>query len=286
MQLPVKKQELLTRIVSELKQVPGVAAVVLGGSHCTGMANESSDLDLGLYYHPSSPFSVDDIRTIANRFNVGNDATVTDFYGWGAWVNGGAWITSADGEVDILYRNISQVYTTIEKAKNGVWETDYGQQPPYGFSSIIYLAETLNCVALHDPDRVIEGLKKEVAVYPPQLKQAVVQQSLWAAQFALWQADKFAAKNDVYSATGCFTRISKNLTDALFALNERYPMGDKNALTILAREQKTPHGLEARIRQVLAPANSSLAESARLLRQVFEDTVSLAGNLYHPYFEL
>lgn len=286
MQLPLKKQELLNSLVAALKNVEGVVAIVLGGSHCTGMANENSDLDIGLYYQASAPFRVDKIRAIANRFNIGGEATVTDFYGWGAWVNGGAWITSSDGEVDILYRNIGQVTTTIGNAHKGIWETDYGQQPPYGFSSLIYLAETRNCIALYDPEGLIESLKQEVAIYPSQLKQSVVQQSLWAAQFALWQADKFAAKDDVYNAVGCFTRISKSLTDTLFALNERYPMGDKNALEIIAGEQQSPSGLEARIRRVLAPGEHSLVESAGLLRQVFNEIVSLAGNLYHPYFEL
>lgn len=41
---PPPKQQTLTNIVNDT--IDNVAAIVLGGSHCTGMANENSDLDI------------------------------------------------------------------------------------------------------------------------------------------------------------------------------------------------------------------------------------------------
>jgi hypothetical protein len=137
--------------------------------------------------------------------------TVTDFYQWGAWVNGGAWIDTISGEVDFVCRNIEQVKSTIEKSKDGIYETDFEQQPPYGFSSVIYLAETHYCIPLYDPDKVIQELKMEVKDYPPKLKQTIIQQSLWSAEFTLWQADKYAKEFDLYNTVGCFTRALKKL---------------------------------------------------------------------------
>lgn len=62
-------------------------------------------------------------------------------------------------KVDFIYRNLEQVTTTIQKAKNGEWENHFEQQPPYGFSSIIYLAEINTCISLYDPDAFISLIK-------------------------------------------------------------------------------------------------------------------------------
>lgn len=280
------KAETLERIVDELKRVANVAAVVLGGSHCTGTAHENSDLDIGIYYHADAPFDVGQIRRIAAEFHTDGAPAVTDFYQWGAWANGGAWLDTAAGEVDLIYRSIEQVESTIEKAHDGIWENDFEQQPPYGFSSIIYLAETHYCRPLYDPSGIISELKKEVETYPPKLKAAIVQQSLWAAQFALWQADKFAAKSDIYNAAGCFTRTLKNIVEALFAINETYSIGDKSALQKIAAMPKRPADFAQKIEAVLTITPDDLPANARRLRNLFEQTAALAAGMYQPYFEL
>lgn len=284
MNLTPPQQQTLDSLVSDLSAIPGVAAIVIGGSHCMGLAGPGSDIDLGLYYDPGSPFEVAAVRGVAARYQAEGTATVTDFYGWGPWVNGGAWLQTATGEVDLVYRNLRQVRETIDKAARGIWENDYSQQPPYGFSNVIYLAETHFCIVRHDPGGVMAALKAAVAVYPPALKASIVQQALWSAEFTLWQADAFARKQDVYNATGCFTRAQKALVDALYALNEWYPMGDKHALRQL---QTAPTGPEQVVTQLEAVwTQPALTGKAAKLRQVFEQVKSLAGAGYQPYFEL
>lgn len=284
--IPDHKKETLDAIVADLKTINGMAAIVLGGSYCIGMANENSDLDIGLYYREGSPFSIDDVRTVVRKYSIEESPTLTEFYQWGQWVNGGAWINTAAGEVDLLYKNIDQIDSVIEKAKNGVWENDYAQQPPFGFSSIIFLAETHYCLPLYDPQNFISRLKEDVRTYPPSLKNSVAQQSLWSAEFTLWQADKFAKKGDVYNSAGCFTRATKNIVDAIFALNERYPIGDKYAIKMALQMTKCPVNLAQQIEDVLSLNKETLATNAKRLRSLFEEVVALAGKLYAPYFQL
>ncbi len=231
MNLPKLKDELLNQIVNDLKQADNIAAVVLGGSYATGEATEASDLDIGIYYSEKNPFIIDQIKLIAEKHAV-RTPVITDFYGWGQWVNGGAWIETSCGNVDFLYKNIEQIQSTIAKAKNGEWQNDFEQQPPYGFSSIIYLAETTNCIPLHDPENIIMDLKKQVEIYPPKLKQTVIQQSLWSAEFTIWHADIFYSRQDIYNVIGCLTRAVKHIVTALFSINELYFMGDKRAVKI------------------------------------------------------
>jgi len=44
---------------------------------------------------------------------------VVGFYEWGPWVNGGAWMHTEVGKVDILYRDINQIENTIDEAQLG-----------------------------------------------------------------------------------------------------------------------------------------------------------------------
>ncbi|MES2332032.1 MAG: nucleotidyltransferase domain-containing protein [Bacteroidota bacterium] len=286
MKIPETKKQILDEIVNDLKKVDNLVAVVLGGSHCIGTANENSDLDIGIYYYEVSPFDIEQVKLIAGKYNVDDTMTVTGFYQWGAWVNGGAWLNTASGEVDILYRNIDQVRATIEKSVNGIWENDFEQQPPFGFSSVIYLAKTNYCYPLYDPYHVIKEMKEEVRHYPLKLKQTIIQQSLWAAEFALWQAEKFARKGDIHNTVGCFTRILKNITDALFALNELYSLGDKSAFLKIVQMPKCPDNFKEQVEAILSINSHTLTGNAGKLRNLFSQVTALAGGMYQPYFQL
>lgn len=286
MRLADDKQKMLDNITEELKLIDGVKAIVLGGSYAIGMATENSDLDIGIYYSEQNPFDIGKIREIAKKFTDNDQPTVTDFYEWGLWVNGGAWINTVNGEVDFLYKNIEQITRTIDNTKDGIWENNFEQQPPYGFSSIIFLAETQNNLPLYDPDEIVKKLKESVKQYPQKLKQAVIQQSLWSAEFTIWQAEKFVAKIDIYNTVGCLTRAINNIVSALFALNEIYPMGDKRALSILEHAENRPANLTNKINSILCCEKDRIAENVLQLKDLFNETVGLAKGSYKPYYKL
>jgi len=286
MKISVDKQKLLDDFTAELKLTDGVKAIVLGGSYAVGLATEKSDLDIGIYYSEQNPFDIEKIKTIANKFSDNDQPTVTGFYEWGPWVNGGAWINTANGEVDLLYKNIDQIVKTIDNAKNGILENSFEQQPPYGFSSIIFLAEIHSSIPLYDPKNVISKLKDSVKQYPQKLKQSVVQQSLWSAEFTIWQAEKFASKADMYNTMGCLTRAMNSIVSTLFALNEIYPMGDKRAIEIIEETKRKPTNLTNKINTILGCDKNSLADNVRLLKLLFNETVELANGQYKPYYKL
>jgi hypothetical protein len=286
MNLPKHKQELLDNVIVQLKRIAGVKAIVLGGSYATGMATDNSDLDIGIYYSDQSPFDPEKIKIIAEKFSGNEKPIVTGFYEWGPWVNGGAWIKTANGKIDFLYKNIEQIALTIQNAKIGIWENHFEQQPPYGFSSIMFLAETYSCVPLYDPEGIIGRLKEEVKEYPEKLKQSVIQQSLWSAEFTIWQAESFASRVDVYNTVGCFTRAIKNIVTALFAINELYPIGDKRAIEILEQSKLKPANLAQRIDTILCSHKSALTENASQLKKLFDEVVELADGEYKPYYKL
>jgi len=286
MTLSKEKEELLYNIVNDLKQVDKVAAIVLGGSYAAGEATETSDLDIGIYYSENKPFSTNDIKLIAEKYSVNGKPTVTGFYEWGPWVNGGAWIETAYGNVDFVYRNVEHVNSIIERAKNGEWQNDFEQQPPYGFSSIIYLAETRSCVSLYDPNEIVAKLKTAVQTYPSKLKETVVKQSLWSAEFTIWHAEYFYRKQDAYNTIGCLTRAAKNIVTALFAINELYPMGDKRAIDILENSDIRPLHFKERIETLLCTNKQAMGDNINSLKKLFNETIKLTNGTYSPFYKL
>lgn len=286
--VPQQKRVFLQQLVEDLRQVPRVTAVVLGGSYASGTHHETSDLDIGLYYREAEPFSITDIKHVANNISVQGSPVVTDFYEWGAWVNGGAWIKTAVGKVDFLYRNLEQIEKTIEDAHQGIVQHDYDQQPTHGFYSVIYLAETQICIPLHDPDGHIAHLKRRVANYPPALKEKIIIDTLWSAEFTLQFAQNYAAQGDVYNTVGCLTRTAANLTQALFALNETYFMRDKKVMDTLAAFPILPPNYVEQVTAVLAhPGQTAkeLQQSVANLKAAWHSAVSLTDGMYKPKFQ-
>jgi len=276
-------------VAAQVSQIPGVEAVVLGGSYARGMQHADSDLDVGLCYQEERPFPVADIRRVAAALSTRGTPVVTDFYEWGPWVNGGAWIRTEITKVDLLYRNLDQVERTIREASEGVVQFDYLQQPPYGFPSVIYLAEVHACVPLHDPHGRVARLKEQVAVYPPKLKARLVQDFLWLAEFTLLYARGFAAASDIYNTAGCLTRVAMCLTQALFALNERYFITDKTALAEVAAFPLAPPGYSEELARILSHPGATTGElcaSVEALTALWKSVVALAGSLYQSRFAL
>jgi len=210
-------------------------------------------------------------------------------YGWGPWVNGGAWIETPTGKVDFLYRNLEQVHAVIEEGRRGEWRRDYDQQPPYGFHSVVYFGESYICLPLHDPDGEIDRLKQSVANYPEALRDRIIQDNLWSVEFSLMFCRGFANAADVYNAAGCMTRIGQYLVHALFALNKEYFVNDKNASRLLDQFELRPHDFTTRLARVLSSPGGDPAElgrSAALLTALWRETIDLTAGTYQPRFRL
>ncbi len=240
--------------------------------------------NIGIYYSEASPFDIEKLRQVVKKYEV-TKTNVTDFYGWGKWVNGGAWITTKQGPIDLIYRNTEQVLKTIKNLKEGLWENDFEQQPPYGFSSLIYMAETDLCITLYDPQGIIKSIKKEVQQYPVKLKENIVAQSLWSAEFTIWQSQKFVKYNDIYNISGCLTRAVKNIVNALSAINECYLLGDKRAIQKLTEAKSCPKNFKEKIESILFLNKENLNTNINNLIELHKEVVELSGS-YKPFFQL
>jgi hypothetical protein len=109
-------------------------AVVLGGSYARGRARPGSDIDLYLYYSEAGRFSIPSLRDLAEGVNDTPGPVVTDFHGWGSWVNGGAWLTVGGQRVDFVYRDLEHLERVITEAESGRYEF-YSALPPLASSA-------------------------------------------------------------------------------------------------------------------------------------------------------
>ena len=196
-------------LVGELAALPGVEAIVLGGSHARGRAREGSDVDLGLLYRDARPLDVAAVRALAARWNDAANPVVSELYEWGPWVNGGAWLMLRGRRVDLLYKSLDRSEETIAEARAGRHEIHFAQQPPFGFWSGTLLGESACALPLHDPAGHAERLRREVAAYPEALRAAVLRDMLPGAGFGLAAfAPKFAAHAATSGAPARASRVA------------------------------------------------------------------------------
>src|ERR1700730_2245032 len=221
----------LERIVPVLSEVPGVAAVALGGSRARGTATETSDYDVGLYYSAERPLDTNRLlqaaRTLVDKPEA---AEVTAIGGWGPWIVGGGWLTVSARKVDLLYRGIEAVSDVIDKCRAGEIDVHYQSGHPHGFCSAIWMGEVALCQPLHDPDGRLAALKAATSPYPPALRDALIRKFEWEILFAIENGELAAGRAEQTHVAGCAYRALACAAQVLFTLNERYLINEKGAL--------------------------------------------------------
>jgi len=139
----VDEQSFVEYVSDRLYELPGVAAVSLGGSRAQGTNRPDSDWDFALYYRAHfDPQSLRDIGWPGEVFEVG---------GWSAGVfNGGAWLEIDGRRVDVHYRDLLAIDREIAGAREGRFRIEPLMFHLAGIPTYLVLAE----LAVH---RVLRG---------------------------------------------------------------------------------------------------------------------------------
>jgi predicted nucleotidyltransferase len=271
--------KLARRIAERLGEIEGVVAVALGGSWARGEAHPGSDVDLGIYYRDEDRPPIEDLHRLARELGYRFPTEpVTDFGGWGPWINGGAWLRVEGTPVDWLYRELGQVSRAIDECRAGRPTIHYQPGHPHGFHTHIYMGEVHYCRPLYDPDGTLESLKSVTETYPPRLKRALIQNQLWEARFAIDTCRKSAARGDTYYVTGCLFRSAACMVQALFALNGRYLINEKGSVEAANSLPLHPADFSETVNSVLARPGERPEE--------LEDSVGSLENLLNAVEEL
>ncbi len=224
-------EAILHQVVASVSKIDGIVAIVLGGSRARGTADAWSDIDLGIYYDSSRPFSTMALGAAAQELDDRHSAgLVTGFGEWGPGVNGGGWLEIRGHHVDFLYREIGAVREAIDECIAGRPRSIYQLGHPLGFHVQIYAGEIHVCRPLFDPSAAIAGLKAKVANYPEEFRRAVIGKHLFDAEFEISIASKPASRGDVMYVAGCLFRAAGFMTLVLYALNRKFFLNEKGAV--------------------------------------------------------
>jgi predicted nucleotidyltransferase len=274
------KVELARRIAERLGEIEGIVAVALGGSWARGETHPGSDVDLGIYYRNEHRPSIEELHRLAQGLGYRNPREpVTDFGGWGPWIDGGAWLQIEGTPVDWLYRELGQVSRVIDECRGGRFAVHYQLGHPHGFHTHIYMGEVHYCRPLHDPEGVLGSLKNAIRDYPSRLKLAVVRNQLWEARFALDTCRSSAARGEAFYVAGCLFRCAACMVQALFAVNERYLINEKGSVEAADSLPLRPENFRETIDSVLARPGGSPKELESSVGRL-EDLLVAVEELY------
>ena len=272
--------ELATEVATRVGALDGVVAVALGGSLARGRADGRSDVDLGIYYHPARPFSIDELRALATELDDRHAPELVGFGDWGPWINGGAWTRVQGVKLDLLYRDLRLVDQVLADCQAGRVTCDYQPGHPHGFHRHSYAGEVHHNLALHDPGGALAGRKARTSPYPAALGREIVRRYLWEAGFAVTTAQGAAARGDLAYVSGCLFRAVACLVQVLFAVNGRWFVNEKGSVGEAAGFPRTPPGFAADVDAVLgglAPEPASLEAALEAVGALTASVGALAG---------
>jgi hypothetical protein len=168
---------------------------------------------------------------------------VTPVGGWGPRIIGGGWLTIGGCKVDLLYRDIDSVRAVISDCHAGRISMNYQPGHPHGFCSAIWMGEIALCRPLHDPRGLIAELKSSTSPYPDRLREALLKEFLCEVLFSIENGERAIARGDQTHVAGCAYRALSCAGQVLFALNRRYLINEKGALSEAAAFPCTVPGL-------------------------------------------
>jgi predicted nucleotidyltransferase len=233
-------------LAQALAALPGVEAVVLGGSRATGAHRPDSDWDLGLYYRGSQrDFDPARLR------GLGHDGHVSELGEWGPIVNGGAWLTIGDAPVDVLFRDLDTVEGWLEEARHGRFEVLCQNGCIVGAPTYLPVGELAIC-------RPIAGEVPRPA-FPEALAAGAAAWWSGRAGVSLMLAERYAADGDAVCCTGMLVDAVLCTAHARLAARREWVINEKRLLHRAGLDDLQP---------LLAPAAAAGADLAAAVAAV------------------
>jgi predicted nucleotidyltransferase len=182
----------LDAITQSLSGLPGVEAVMLGGSRATGRHGPASDWDFSIYY--LGAFDVREVR------GLGWPGEVSELGGWGGGVfNGGAWLTVGGRRVDVHFRDLVDVERRMREAEEGTFAIEPLLFHLAGIPTYIVVAELAT-------GKVVSG-SLPCPAYPEALKKVAFRIWQERAGLTLGYARKaYAERGDAVMTLGSIAR--------------------------------------------------------------------------------
>ncbi len=255
---------MVEKLFEELKNLPQIEAIALGGSRAGENFDEKSDYDVYLYCTGSV---ADEVRKeILNKYcsyiELGN-------HFWELEDN----CTLKNGtDIDILYRNIDDFTADIASVVEG-----FGART--GYTTCMW-HNLITCKIICDKSGRLQAIKDRFSVpYPKELKKNIIDKNMSLLSGMLPSYDgqilKAVNRGDLVSVNHRTSAFMESYFDVLFALNEQTHPGEKRLVSLCKKLSILPEKFEENINKLFSdlftnPENISndLADIVTELRKI------------------
>ena len=255
---------LATAVAARFGQLPGVAAVVLGGSRAASVAGEGSDVDLYVYAEPKIPF--------AHRAVIAGGNAVRAELDQRFWEPGDVWIDAGTGlTVDVMYRSPAWIEGQLDRVL-------VRHEASVGYSTAIW-HNVRTALPLVDRAGWFAALQAcSSAPYPEPLRRAIVAKNHPLLRRSLLsflhQIENALLRRDAVAVQHRLTALLASSFDILFALNRQTHPGEKrlvqHGVTLCRRR---PPNLEGHLEALLTVATPAqqYRELIPLIHELIDD---------------
>jgi hypothetical protein len=224
--------------------------IALGGAHAKGVEDRESDLDLYVFARQ--------VRPAGERMQLCRqyDDAIGSVTSWGEdskFVQAGTDFYYNDVKVECWLRHVDDVSHIVDECVRGIVRREFVTWTVMGFYNHCTLSDLAKMVPLEDPAGILARWKAEVSVYPPKLRERIIDDHLRAAKF--WPENYHyrtaVERCDCIYTTGIVQQVVHNLIQVVFALNCVYFSGDKKLAVALDHLAVKPREFSERIAGLL-----------------------------------
>lgn len=231
---------MVNKLFDELKKLPEVSAIALGGSRAGSNYDEKSDYDIYLYI--DSPIDIKVRKEILSKYckvlELGNSF----------WEYEDNCILNNDIDIDILYRNLDDFTKGLEYVVE--------QHNPYNGYTTCMWHNLLNCKVIYDKDnKLTETIERFNIPYPKELKENIISRNMKLLNDALpayyLQIKKAIKRNDLVSINHRVSAFLESYFDIVLAVNELTHPGEKRLISLCKQNCKIlPNNFEDNLNEL------------------------------------
>lgn len=253
---------MVNQLFEELKTLPQIEAIALGGSRAGEDYDEKSDYDVYLYCTSQIEESVRRkiLENYCSYMEIGNHF----------WECEDNCVLKNGIDIDILYRD-------LDSFSEGVATVVERYQAYNGYTTCMW--HNLNsCKILYDRDGRLQAVKERFAVpYPRQLKDNIISRSLLLLSDGMpayqQQILKAVKRKDLVSIGHRTAAFMEAYFDIIWALNELTHPGEKRLLSLCKKQcRRLPANFEENIQRLYADLYTNLD-------RVSEDLAAIVAEL-------
>jgi hypothetical protein len=261
MQLDAATQDIIGQVVAAVAELPGFAAISLGGSAATGLADGRSDLDLHVYWR--APLATPAERA-ARLVQIADAGSVeVEILEWGREDN----LRIGGRLVELVYAPIDELIAEAEQAYGAGLITE-----GYTTARLFYVASGR---PLYDPAGELSALRERLlGAYPEPTRRLLLRYHPALLRTYLGHLRLAQARGDLLMVQHRRYTVQMVYFNLLFALNRRYHPGEKRLLIHSRSCTLLPPGLAARWERSAHLAADD-PELAQVLGGLVDDLCSL-----------